>query len=94
MSELPESVAGSAVPIARSYLSWALVATVLCFLPLGLVSLYYGLRVNRAIGEGRLDDAGRCSRIARRWLIATVVMGVLIYLLLATVFALLGAFSR
>lgn len=94
MSELPESVAGSAAPIARTYLPWALAATVLCFLPLGLVALYYGLRVNAAVGDGRLDVAVRCSRIARRWLIATVVIGVLIYLLLAAVFALLGAFSN
>ena len=51
------------------------------------------MRVNTAVAEGRADDAARASRAARRWLVATVVVGLLIYLLLAVTFALLGAFS-
>jgi hypothetical protein len=93
MPEQTESPADSAAPIARSYLAWALAATVLCFLPLGLIALFFGMRVNTAVAEGRPDDAARASRAARRWLVATVVVGLLIYLLLGVTFALLGAFS-
>ena len=52
-----ESRADSRPP--RSYLGWGLAATVLCFLPLGLVTLYYGFRTNRAVLDGRLEDASR-----------------------------------
>lgn len=77
----------------RDHLGWALAATVLCFLPLGLVAVYFGLRTNRAVAEGRMEDAGRDSRWTRRWLIATVVVGVLVWATLALAVLLLGAFS-
>lgn len=89
-SELPDA----AVPNARTYLVWSLGATVLCFLPMGLVALYFGLRVSRAVASGATEDAARLSRAARRWLIATVVVGVAIYAVIVIVFALLGAFSQ
>jgi hypothetical protein len=77
----------------RAYLGWGLVTTVLCFLPLGLVALYYGFRTNRAMLEGREEDARRASATTRRWLIATIVIGLLTWLLLALAVLLLGAFS-
>lgn len=82
-----------AEPAPRTYLAWALAATMLCFLPLGLVAVYYGLRVNRAVGEGRLADARHDSVIARGWLWAAIVIGLLVWTFLAVAFALLGAFS-
>ena len=77
----------------RDHLGWALAATVLCFLPLGLVALYFGLRTNRAVAEGRVADAGRDSRRTRAWLIVTVVVGLLVWATLALAVLLLGAFS-
>ena len=86
-----ESAAAPGAP--RAYLGWGLAATVLCFLPLGLITLYYGFRTSRAFAEGRTADAARSSRVTRRWLVATIVVGVLVYLIIAAVLALLGAFS-
>ena len=77
----------------RDHLAWALAATVLCFLPLGLVAVYFGLRTNRALAEGRIDDADRDSRRTRRWLIATLVVGLLVWATLTLSILLLGAFS-
>jgi Interferon-induced transmembrane protein len=77
----------------RAYLGWGLAATVLCFLPLGLVTLYYGFRANRAIVDGRVEDAIHESHVTRGWLFATIVVGVLLYGFLAVVIGLLGAFS-
>jgi hypothetical protein len=88
----PAESSASARP-PRAHLGWAVAATVACFLPLGLVAVYYGFRTNRAILDGRPDDANRDARVARRWLIATVVVGLFVYLLIAAVFVLLGAFS-
>lgn len=79
---------------AKTYLGWSVLATVLCFLPLGLVAIYYGLRTSSALAHGDSDAAGHGSRVAKGWLIATLVVGLLIYLFLGAVFVLLGAFSE
>ncbi len=77
----------------RSYLGVGLVATVLCFLPLGLVTLYYGLRVSRALADGDPERAMHDSHVARGWLAATIVIGVLVYAFIALALVLLGAYS-
>lgn len=77
----------------RDYLGWSLVATVLCFLPLGLVALSFGLRTSRAIAEGREADALHLSHVARGWLAATIVVGIVVWIGLAVAVMLLGAFS-
>jgi hypothetical protein len=77
----------------RAFLGWGLFATIACFLPLGLVTLYFALRTNRAIAEGRIDDAIHSSHVTRRWLVATVAFGLVIYAVITIVFILLGAFS-
>lgn len=77
----------------RTYLWWAIGATALCFLPLGLVAIWFGLRTMRAVDRGDLAAAARSSRIARRWLIATAAVGLTLNLLLLVIFGLMGAFS-
>ena len=86
-----ESQAGARPP--RAYLGCSLVATIACFLPLGLVALYYGLRTQRAVAEGRPEDAIHTSHVARGWLVATIVIGVLVWAFISTVLVLLGAWS-
>jgi hypothetical protein len=88
----PVVVVPSHVP--RTYLAWSVFAAMLCFLPLGLVAVYYGLRTSSAVTSGRDEEAAHDSRLARRWLIAALVVGIVIYLFLGAVFALLGAFSQ
>ena len=84
----------SAETVPRTYLLLGLLATILCFLPTGLVALYFGIRVNKALADGRRDDANRASIVARRWLVVTAVIGLLIYAVLGSTFALLGAFAK
>lgn len=77
----------------RTYLGWAIASAVLCFLPTGLVSLIFGLRVVKAVDEDRQDAARLESSRARTWLVITIVVGVCVYLFIAVVLAGLGAFS-
>lgn len=77
----------------RDWLWWGVAASVLCFLPLGLVCLFFAVRERTAITEGRLVDARRSSRAARTWFIVTVVVGLLLWGAIAAALLLLGAFA-
>jgi hypothetical protein len=94
MPESADEVAGTPDPPIRTHLGWAVASAVLCFLPTGVVAVLYGLRTQRAVADGRLDAAARASRTGKRWLVATVVVGLLTYAFLSVVFVLLGAFSK
>ena len=78
----------------RTYLVWSAVSCVLCFLPLGLVALGYGIAAQRALDREDLDLAARRGRVARRWLVVTVVVGVGLNFALAGTLVVLGAFSH
>ena len=86
-----EYQAGARPP--RAYLGWSLVATIAFFLPLGLVAIYYGLRTRSAVADGRIEDASHASHVARGWLVATFVIGLLVWAFIAVVLVLLGAWS-
>jgi len=89
-----ESVTGESNGAPRTYLVWSVVATILCFVPLGVVALVYGFGAQRALEAGDRDLASRRGRVARRWLVATVVFGLAIDLVLAGALIVLGAFSH
>jgi hypothetical protein len=75
-----------------TYLGWAIGVTACCFLPCGLVAVYFGWRSAQATVSGDLAWAEGASNVARRWLIAAVVVGVLIDLVIVASLGLLGAF--
>lgn len=75
----------------RTYLGWSIAAAILCFLPTGLVAVWFGWRVVQATQAGDVENAARASRVARRWLIATGILGLLAWLLVGVVLGLLGA---
>lgn len=71
----------------------AIVVTCLCFLPIGLVAVAFAWRTSTLNAAGDQARALRASRAARRWIIATVVVGLVVDLVLAAALALLGAFG-
>lgn len=72
---------------------WAVVAVALCFLPLGVFAVAYSLKAAAAMGRGDFERANRCWRVARRWVIWTILVGLAVDLLIVAVLLLLGAFS-
>ena len=93
MSEIRPRTGATPDEAPRTYLGWSLAMTVLCFVPLGLVALYHGWRTAQAIEAADAGTAAQQSRRARRWLIATVIVGALVDLVLLVAFVLLGAFA-
>jgi Na+-driven multidrug efflux pump len=87
--------ADSATPdrTVTTHLGWSVASAMLCFLPLGLIAVLYAVAANKALGAGDIDRARRKAKVAKRWLVVTIVVGVLIDLFLLAAFVLLGAFS-
>ncbi len=77
----------------RTYLGWAIASAVLCFLPTGLVSVYFAWKSHQALDAGDRETAARQARRARRWFIGTVIIGGLVELVLLAVLMVLGAFG-
>jgi len=72
---------GSVSPPPPNYLVWAILSTVLCFLPLGVVSIVFSTQVNSKWAMGDWAGAQEASKKAKNFAIwsaiAWVVLGVL-----------------
>jgi len=63
----------------KTYLVWGIVTTLLGFMPLGVVSLVYASKVSGLWFQGRYEEAQAASNKAKNWAIASVVVGVALY---------------
>jgi hypothetical protein len=58
-----------------NHLVMAIVTTVLCCLPFGIVSLVYSNKVNTLWQTGRYDEAVEASNKAKMWWIVSLIAG-------------------
>lgn len=77
----------------QSYLVWAILTTVLCCLPLGIVSIVYSSQVDTEWSRGNREAAYRKSKLAKNWAIASAATsaGLLILYILFIVCLGIGA---
>ena len=69
----------------NNYLALAIISTILCCLPLGIVSIVYSTKVNTAYDAGNYVEAEQNSKNAKTWGIVSVavaLVGIVIYLLI------------
>lgn len=59
-------------------LVWAILTTLFCCLPLGIVSIVYAAQVNGKFAAGDLAGAQDSSRKAKQWAIWSAVAGVVV----------------
>lgn len=71
----PVGPAGSPPP--PSNLVWAILTTVLCCLPFGIVSIVFAAQVNGKWAAGDYAGAQESSRKARRWAVIAAVVGII-----------------
>ncbi|HSS24825.1 MAG TPA: CD225/dispanin family protein [Mycobacterium sp.] len=64
-----------------NYLVWAILCTVLCCLPLGIVSIVYSTRVSGLWSQGRYAEAQAAADNAKKWAIIGAIVGAVIYLI-------------
>ena len=64
-------------PCPPTNLVWAIITTLLCCLPSGIVAIYYALKVSNKYREGDIEGAKRASETGAWWCIATIILGIL-----------------
>lgn len=57
-------------------LVWAIIATVLCCMPMGIVAILYAVKVSRLYGMGDYKGAEHASEVGAWWCIATIIGGI------------------
>lgn len=62
-------------PKPNNYLVWAILTTLLCCLPFGIVSIVYSSKVDNYWFAGRQAQAMEAARKAKNWAIASAVSG-------------------
>lgn len=64
-------------PMPPTNLLWAILSTVCCCLPLGVVAIIFASRVSSRYYRGDYAGAEKASRSAETWIIAAIVLGVI-----------------
>lgn len=79
-------------PEPDNYLVWAILCTVMCCLPFGVVSIIYSTKVSGLWAQGRYGEAQAASASARKWALIGAIAGavvavvsVVLYIILAVV---------
>lgn len=74
-------VTSIAVPPVSSHLLFAMITTLFCCLPLGMVSLLYASQVQPRVARGDYLGAQMASQRARAWAVLSFFVGLLTMLL-------------
>lgn len=74
----PPSSSPSPVPDnLQNYLAWAILATIFCCIPFGIVAIVYAAQVNVHLAAGNYEAALQASSTARNWCLAATITGLL-----------------
>lgn len=79
-------------PPPPNHLVWAILTTVLCCLPAGVVSIVFSTKVNSKWAAGDQAGAHRASQQAKTWAIVSAVLG-LVAIAISIVAAMNGAYD-
>ncbi len=64
-------------PPVENYLVWAILVTICCCLPFGIVAIVYAAQVNGYFQAGNYEAAVNASNNARTWCIIGLIAGIL-----------------
>lgn len=70
----PQQQRVAARKVPASWLAPAIVSTICCFAPTGVVALYFAAQVNAFWNSGNQAAAVKASKRARTWLIVTILL--------------------
>ena len=76
---------GNMPPMPDTYLVWAILSTICCCLPLGVVSIVYSSKVSSLYASGQYNEALKASQSAKKWAIwsavSSLIIGILYFIL-------------
>ncbi len=62
----------------KNYLIEAILVTIFCCQPFGIVSIVYAAQVNSKFALGNFEGANNASKSAKNWMIAALISGLII----------------
>lgn len=65
-------------PKPDNNLVWAILSTLCCCLPLGIVSIFYAAKVDSLYRAGLINEAYDASANARKWAIISLAVGLVV----------------
>ena len=74
----PQQPYGVQPPMPDTYMVWAVLVTVFCCLPFGIVSIVKASQVSSLYSQGRYQEAVAASEAAKKWAIWSAIVGVVI----------------
>ncbi|BBZ49968.1 CD225/dispanin family protein [Mycobacterium heidelbergense] len=74
-----------------NYLVWAILSTVLCCLPLGIVSIVYSTKVSGLWAQGRYPEAQSAADSAKKWAIIAAIVGAVVYVIIGILYVFIFA---
>ena len=77
-------------PPPDNYLVWAILTTILCCLPLGIVSIIKSTQVNEKWRAGDYDGATRASADAKKFAMWSAIAAGIVWVLYLILFMVLG----
>jgi len=72
-----------------NYLAWAIISTILCCLPFGIVSIIYAAQVNSKWASGDVSGAQQSSKNAKTWAwisFAAGLLGIVFWIIIVAIF--------
>ncbi|ABK69389.1 CD225/dispanin family protein [Mycobacterium avium] len=79
-------------PEPENYLVWAILCTVLCCLPLGIVSIVYSTKVSGLWAQGRYAEAQEAANNAKKWAIIGAIVGAVAAVIFVLIYVVAGVF--
>lgn len=89
-SNLDESKTSKPTTAPDNYMVWAILTTILCCLPFGIVSIVKASEVNTKWAQNDYIGAEAASKAAKKWAIWSAVSAGIIWILYIAIFVLLG----
>lgn len=59
-------------------LVWAIISTIMCCLPLGVIAIIYSVKVSQRYQQGDIEGAKHYSEVSAWWCIGTIIGGIIL----------------
>ncbi|RFN59314.1 CD225/dispanin family protein [Marixanthomonas ophiurae] len=80
-------------PKPDNYLVWAILSTIFCCLPLGIISIVKSTKVNELYAQGNFAEAQQAAQEAKKWAMWSALGWLLLIVIPMVILLALGVFG-